>query len=57
MPRKLGVSPDVEIEMTPKDVIAGRDPQLEKTIELLMKQIPEKKPVIAPKDPVRAVQN
>ncbi|MGZ4778854.1 MAG: S41 family peptidase, partial [Thermoanaerobaculia bacterium] len=25
-----GVAPDVEVEQTPKDVIAGRDPQLEK---------------------------
>jgi tricorn protease len=51
-----GVSPDVEIDITPKDVLAGRDPQLEKAVEVLMKQIPEKKPIIVPKDPVRAVQ-
>ena len=31
-----GVAPDVEVEMTPKLVIAGHDPQLEKAIELVM---------------------
>jgi len=51
-----GIAADTEVEMTPKEVMAGRDPQLEKTIELLLKQIPEKKPIIVPKDPVRAVQ-
>ncbi|MCG6928887.1 MAG: PDZ domain-containing protein [Acidobacteria bacterium] len=34
-----GVPPDVEVEQTPKDVIAGRDPQLEKAIEIVMEQI------------------
>jgi tricorn protease len=34
-----GVAPDVEVEMTPKAVIAGRDPQLEKAIELVMAEL------------------
>ncbi|MFN8444084.1 MAG: PDZ domain-containing protein [Caldilineaceae bacterium] len=34
-----GVAPDVEVEMTPKDVIAGRDPQLEKAIELILAEL------------------
>jgi len=51
-----GVIADTEVEMTPKEVIAGRDPQLEKTIEILLKKIPEKKLLTVPKDPVRAVQ-
>ena len=34
-----GVAPDVEVEMTPKDVIAGHDPQLEKAIELIMAEL------------------
>jgi tricorn protease len=28
-----GVPPDIEVEQTPADVMAGRDPQLEKAIE------------------------
>jgi tricorn protease len=36
-----GVPPDVEVEQTPADVIAGRDPQLEKAIEIVMKQLAE----------------
>jgi len=43
-----GVPPDVDVEQTPADVIAGRDPQLEKAIEIAMKQLeanPPKKPV------------
>ena len=45
----VGVPPDVEVEMWPKDVIEGRDPQLLKAIEIIMKEL-EKNP---PKDPVR----
>ncbi|MFZ2490946.1 MAG: PDZ domain-containing protein [Thermoanaerobaculia bacterium] len=43
-----GVPPDIEVEQTPADVIAGRDPQLEKAIEVAMKQLqanPPKKQV------------
>jgi len=32
-----GVAPDIEVEQTPADVIAGRDPQLEKAIEVVMR--------------------
>lgn len=49
-----GVKPDVEIEMTPSDVIAGKDPQLEKTVELLMKEVKDTPPVKKPAGPVRA---
>ena len=34
-----GVSPDVEVEMTPKLVIAGYDPQLEKAVEIVMAEL------------------
>ncbi|HEX9981712.1 MAG TPA: PDZ domain-containing protein [Thermoanaerobaculia bacterium] len=50
-----GVAPDVEVEMTPADVMAGRDPQLDRAIEIAMKQLadnPVKKPV-RPAYPVR----
>jgi tricorn protease len=46
----VGVPPDIEIEITPKDWAAGRDPQLDKAIEVVMKQL-EANPVPAPKRP------
>ena len=35
----VGVSPDVEVEQTPALVNRGRDPQLEKAVEVVLKQI------------------
>jgi tricorn protease len=35
----VGVSPDVEVEMTPKLVIAGQDPQLEKAVEIVLAEL------------------
>ncbi len=32
-----GVAPDIEVEMTPRDVIAGRDPQLERAVQEAMR--------------------
>lgn len=45
-----GVPPDIEVDQTPADVIAGRDPQLEKAIEVVMKQL-EANPPVTPKRP------
>ncbi len=45
-----GVPPDIEIEQTPADVIAGRDPQLDKAIEVVLKQL-EANPQPVPKRP------
>ena len=39
-----GVSPDIEVEMTPKLVIEGHDPQLEKAIEVVLEEL-ERNPV------------
>jgi tricorn protease len=39
-----GVPPDIEVEQTPKDVIAGRDPQLEKAIEVILEQLQQAPP-------------
>lgn len=42
----VGVPPDIEVEITPADYAAGRDPQLEKAIEVIMdllKKNPPKK--------------
>jgi hypothetical protein len=46
----VGVAPDYDVEITPADVIAGRDPQLEKAVEVALAQI-SKSPVIVPKRP------
>lgn len=46
----VGVSPDHDIEITPADVIAGRDPQLEKAVEVAMAQF-AKNPLYARKRP------
>jgi tricorn protease len=35
----VGVPPDIEVEQYPADVIAGRDPQLEKAIEVVLQQL------------------
>jgi tricorn protease len=34
-----GVSPDIEVDITPADRVAGRDPQLDRGIEYLMEKI------------------
>jgi len=46
----VGVSPDFDAEITPADVIAGRDPQLEKAVEVALAQV-SKNPLYAPKRP------
>lgn len=46
----VGVPPDIEVEQWPADVAAGRDPQLEKAIEVVLRQL-EANPVVRPKRP------
>jgi tricorn protease len=51
-----GVDPDIEVEFTPDDRIAGKDPQLDRGIEEMLKAIKEKpvqRPTVPPY-PVRA---
>jgi len=38
------VPPDIEVEQWPADVIAGRDPQLEKAIEVVMEELRKNPP-------------
>jgi tricorn protease len=45
-----GVPPDIEVEQTPAEVIAGRDPQLEKAIQLAMDEL-KKAPATSIKRP------
>lgn len=46
----VGVAPDVEVENWPKDLIEGRDPQLDKAIEIALEQL-KAKPVAKPQRP------
>ena len=39
-----GVAPDVDVEQRPADVIAGRDPQLERAIQIVLRQLEENPP-------------
>lgn len=50
-----GVAPDIFIEQTPKDLIEGRDPQLEKTVQILLEEMKTYpyKDLKKPADPVR----
>lgn len=50
-----GVAPDIFVESTPKDLLEGRDPQLERTIKVLQEEMKSYKyPNVAkPKDPIR----
>jgi tricorn protease len=50
-----GVAPDVEVEQLPAEVNAGRDPQLEKAVEIALEMLEENPPVLKlqPPDPVR----
>jgi tricorn protease len=46
-----GVQPDIVVDNTPDQVMAGHDPQLEKTIELVMKEIQEHPKKLPPRPP------
>ena len=50
-----GVPPDIEVEQTPADVIAGRDPQLERAIQIVMDEL-KKNPPAAPRRPAFPVK-
>lgn len=53
-----GIAPDIEVEMEPKDVIEGHDPQLEKAVETALKLLKENPVNIQhePAAPVRALR-
>jgi tricorn protease len=50
-----GVPPDIEVEQTPAQVVAGHDPQLEKAIQVVMEELQKNPPakVKRPAYPVR----
>jgi tricorn protease len=51
-----GVAPDIEVDQNPADVIAGRDPQLEKAIEVIKAELAKNPPArpVRPAFPVKA---
>lgn len=51
----VGVLPDIEVENDPASVIAGRDPQLERGIQEILRMMSEKPMKLAarPPDPVK----
>jgi tricorn protease len=52
----VGVAPDIEVEQWPADIINGRDPQLEKAIEVALQELAKNPPVepVRPPYPVKA---
>ena len=51
-----GVAPDIDVENTPKDVIAGRDPQLLRAVEEAMRLLRER-PVTLQKEPAFPIRS
>jgi len=51
----VGIPPDIEVEQTPKEVIAGRDPQLEAAIKVVMDEL-KANPPAKPKRPAYPVR-
>jgi tricorn protease len=50
-----GVPPDIEVEQSPAEVEAGKDPQLDRAIELVLDQLEKRTTteIKRPSDPVR----
>jgi tricorn protease len=46
----VGVPPDIEVEQTPAEVIAGHDPQLERAVAVTLEAL-RKNPVVKPRHP------
>ena len=48
------MSPDVEVEITPQDYLQGRDPQLERAVQVALEEMKKNQPVkpVHPKYPV-----
>jgi tricorn protease len=48
-----GVPPDIDVEQTPAEVIAGRDPQLEKAVEVIMEGLKKSPTRMPPRPPYK----
>jgi tricorn protease len=51
----VGIPPDIDVEQTPRDVIAGRDPQLERAIQVAMDEL-KANPPAKPKRPAYPIR-
>ncbi len=52
-----GVPPDIEVEQTPADMIEGRDPQLERAIEVILEELEKNPPPERKRPPYRKVED
>lgn len=52
-----GITPEIDVENWPKDVIAGRDPQLERAVAEGMRLLKENPPKVLDKEPPPPVRN
>jgi tricorn protease len=52
-----GVTPDIEVDNLPRDVMAGRDPQLERAVAELMKRVEAERPVRPPPPPSKDLRS
>jgi tricorn protease len=52
-----GVAPDIEVDRLPSDIAAGKDPQLDRAVAEVLKQIEAARPVRPPPPPSRDVRN
>lgn len=48
----VGVAPDIEVENYPREVIAGRDPQLERAVHEALRLVREQPPQRITREPV-----
>ena len=46
----VGVTPDHEVEITPRDFLSGRDPQLERAVQVALAEV-AKNPIVPPRRP------
>ncbi|WP_336516472.1 S41 family peptidase [Pollutibacter soli] len=51
----VGITPDIDVEMTPKEVLAGHDPQLERAVEEALRLLKDH-PVQLQKEPAAPVR-
>ncbi len=47
----IGVAPDIEVEQDPAAVAAGKDPQLDRAIEVVLDELAKNPPPVAPSRP------
>jgi tricorn protease len=52
-PENVGVAPDIEVDIRPTEWRAGRDPQLERAVQVALERLPKSRPSVGrPRFPV-----